>query len=166
MDVLPQLWDIASELAPHPDPAEVADVAAAEHAGVTCSERLRGSRGERLRIRMLTGTSVVGVLVGVHSDGILVEDPPATWAIPLRSITCVDLAMRAPAPARGRERGHLLAAMRDMLGREVAVATTDQVIDRLRLVAVGADHLLVARRGIDERAELVPWQAVSWVRSG
>lgn len=164
MEVMPQLWDLASQLEPDPDAVDVAEVAAAEHARVTFADRLRGCRGESVRVRLATGTPVVGVLVAVHGDGIVIEDPHATWVLPMTSITRLDAHLRAPATARGRERGHVLAAVRDLLGVELVVATADQTISRVRVVAVAADHLVVAGEGT--LSGLIPWEAVAWLRSG
>lgn len=166
VEYLPQLWDVASVLEPQPGPAEVADLAAAEHAGVTLADRVRGSRGQQVRIRLVTGTPVLGLLVAVFGDGLVLEDPPVTWVIRLASITVVEAGLRAPAPAHGRERGSVRSAVRQLLERDIVVATGDQMVERVRLVAVAADHLLVSAARSGQTGRLIPWSAVWWIRSG
>lgn len=168
MELMPQLWDIASQLEPAPDPSDIAAVAAAEHARVSLADRVRGSCGEPVRLRLSTGTPVVGTVAAVYSDGLVVDDPHATWVVPLQSVTRLDLDLRAPVTARGRERARAITAVRDLLGGELVVATCDQLISRVRPVAVAADHLVVASDGGEARGGvgLIPWEALSWVRSG
>jgi hypothetical protein len=173
MEQVPQLWDVASALAPgfEHDPDEVADVAVAEHARVACADRLRGSVGLAVRARLLTGTAIGGVLVASFVDGVVITDPQATWILPLSGVAWLDVPLRAPVRAAGRERGGVLGAVRELAPGEVVLATVDAVVSRVRLTAVAADHLLVAplpqspASTAGDAAAIVPWPAVSWVRS-
>lgn len=166
MDLVPQLWDLASLFAPdlEHDPDEVADVAAAEHARVALADRLRGSAGSPVRARLLIGTPVSGTVAAVFADGIVVTEPAATWVLPLAGVARLDVAARPPVPATGRERGSVLGAVRELVPGEVVVATADAAISRLRLAAVGADHLVATPAPTGDVA-LLPWSAVAWLRA-
>lgn len=141
--------------------AEVADRTRRERALVDLHARLVGHLGRRLDLRLVTGSTIVGVLRDVGEGWVLVDEA----VLPVGAIvTWTGLTLRPQDPTRARRfgLGHVLRGLaRDRAVVRVLDAsgtTTTGTIDR-----VGADHLDLAEHAADEPRRAASVRAVRTV---
>jgi hypothetical protein len=151
--------------------AELRDRARAERARLRTVDRLRGSLGRPIDVRLRGGERERGTLRRVGSDWLLLETPPGREALlPLGAVTVVGgLSHRSTEP--GSE-GPVLARLD--LRHALRALTRDRsrvglVLDReLRLSGfverVGADHLELADAPGSTELQLIPLSALVVVR--
>lgn len=154
---LPQLWELAPAALPADVADEAADLAAAELSQVALLDRLRGSRGMRVRVDVVEG-AVVGAVSAVFSDAVVVTTGAGDVVVTTVSLRGVRGA-RGPAQGpRGRERGSGLTVLREWCGRRVTVRQIAAGLVTGPLHGVGTDHIEVADH-------LLRWAAVATVSS-
>ncbi|MCW2866754.1 MAG: hypothetical protein JWR20_942 [Marmoricola sp.] len=77
---------------------EVADRVETEYAGVTLAGRWHASVGHEVRLRLIGGLQVRGVLARVGRDWLLVADGAAEWVVPVAAVfSAAGLSARAEA---------------------------------------------------------------------
>lgn len=161
--------------------AEVADRTRSEAARIALVDRLRAGRGRPVRLQLLGGTVVEGVLETVGPDWILVTDDAAAGTEALVVLAALG-AVRGlgrtgadPGPTGASvSRLGLGHALRQVARDRLPVVVT--LVDATAVVGtvdrVGADHLELTehpagdlRRGRDvSAARLVPTSAIACVR--
>ena len=78
--------------------SEVAELAVAEYATVSCASRLHASVGSRVSVRVAGGQLLVGDLARVGADWILLQGAPEEWIVPHWAIaSAVGLSRHADA---------------------------------------------------------------------
>lgn len=153
---LPQLWELGN---PADLAQEAADLSVAERAQIGLADRLRGSRGRRVRAE-LPDRYADGVLLGVFRDAFVLAEPDGDRLVTFAYTRGVDTQPATPSAARGRERGSGLTVCRDWVDRQVVVWHSGPEPVTARLCAVGSDHLEIV---VDAGVRLLPWVAIAWV---
>ncbi|MBO9555533.1 hypothetical protein [Cellulomonas sp.] len=150
---------------------QVAELTRAERATVTLADRVRASRGSRVRLLVLTGESIEGELVDSATEWLLVA-PSAVQRVlvPVAAVAAVSgLAAHGAPPAGATERrlglGHALRALaRDRMTVRVSAQGADVVG---RVERVGSDHLEIgATHELAGRVWTIPFASLAAVRSG
>jgi hypothetical protein len=76
--------------------AEVEDREASEYAQVTLASRCHASVGRELRLRLLGGTQVSGLLVRSGAQWLVLHEQQAAWLVPLEAVgSCAGLGRDA-----------------------------------------------------------------------
>jgi len=154
--------------------ADVAELTRAERASVALVDRLRASQDHLLRVGLVHGGTVTGLLRDAGQAWFLLADGPREHLVPLRAVAVVaglaDVA--APPDVSALRRlglGHVLRAVaRDR--SVVRVATSAGTVVG-RVDAVGADHVDLAPvrpdtgRPTGER-QVVPFDALAILTRG
>ena len=152
----------------------VADLATGELAEITLEDRLHGSRGSELTVRLAGGLLVSGRLVRAGRGWILLvqssgaQSPGSQWLLPLDHVLAVrGLTGRAVVPGARTVLGRL--GLGSVL-RGLAEGYDDVLVHLRhgdpvagRLVRVGADHLDLA---VPAGLESIPLAGVVAIRSG
>jgi len=124
---------------------EVRERAQAERAAVTLGAILAASDGARLRVTLVDGTRVEGVVSDCAAQWVHLVDGPRAWLVPATAIAAVEgAAPGAPSPGMVASRltlGHALRALADD-AHEVLV-TAHGVQARGAITAVGSDFVVV-----------------------
>lgn len=157
---VPQVWDLAPPSTATDDLELAAELTRAESAGVTLSDRLAGAVGDPVRLRLADGSTVTGVVEAAFADGVAVVADTGTVVVPVMAIRTVVVGAAVP-PQQARHPLGIVSRLREFAGASIALHLVDGAVVRGTLVAVAADHLVVAAAG--ERL-LVPIPAVAAVR--
>ncbi len=122
---------------------EIADMARAEAATTTLTDRLRARVGAEVRLRLVGGHDRRGRIVQAHPCWLVLADGPRRSLVPSGAIALAwPLGGAAPPPSRlgtGLPFGHALRALAAEGTAIHAVTTAGE--HRGRIVRVGADHL-------------------------
>ncbi len=163
--------------------AEVTERARLDHAGVELADRIRGSRGLNVRIQLVSGTIVEGVLSHAGAQALVLVEPRHQLLVPYTAAVRYSGLGRLvmPVPAGAGQRLSLASSLRGLardrsaLSVLVAGGTAGQaesafhgVIDR-----VGRDFLdlAVTGEGQDRRAAnvldvtTIPFRVLAGIRS-
>lgn len=122
--------------------AQAVEVAQAEQAALSLSQRLRGAVGRTVHLATRSGAAVDGVLLHVRDDFVLVQEQ-AQVLVPLAAVVAVwPLGGVALEPEARDRRVGLAAALRELARRRASVRLVllgGEVVGRP--VRVGVDHL-------------------------
>ena len=147
--------------------AEVADLTAAEYAGVDLASRLHASFDLDLQVRLLGGRVVSGRLVRTGDDWFLLADPRAEWVVRYAAVASIDgLSPRADNQDTWSvaDRLSLRSVLRRLsaAGESCAVHFTDERQVEGRIGRVGGDFFELHRgEGAGQGAQVVPTGAVA-----
>ena len=145
--------------------AEVGDLVRAEYAAVPWASRLHGSRGQRLRVRLLGGRVLEGELARVGADFFVLAG--VDWLVRTSAVTAVAGLAERGVDERARAVPARLT-LRAMLRRLAELRTECQVllVDDGALTArpgrVGRDF--VELHAPDGRVDVVPLDALAAVQ--
>ena len=147
---------------------EVADRVEAEYAAVTSAGRWHASVGQEVRLRLLGGLQVRGVLARVGRDWLLVRDRGTEWVVPVDAVfSGAGLSTRSAAEETWSvlDRLGLRSVLRGLArsADECVVNATDGHQVTGRLGRVGADF--VELRVGDGAVHVVPTRALSALQS-
>ncbi|HSP36843.1 MAG TPA: hypothetical protein VLR26_03735 [Frankiaceae bacterium] len=154
--------------------AEVRDRVRSEYARITILDRLRGSVGRPLDVRLRNGERERGRLRRVGADWLLIEpEPGRETLVPLQAVAVLggvgSVGSRSLEPGSdgivaGRlDLRHVLRAIvRDR--SEVRVLLDDGALLSGVLLRVGADHVELAEQPRSVEVQLVPLAVVNAVR--
>ncbi|WP_146842785.1 hypothetical protein [Cellulomonas composti] len=151
---------------------EVADLVRAERAQVRLADRWRGARGATLRLVLVDGQVVEGVVVDSAAQWVLLAEPGRRQAlVPAGAIAAVVGAPpHAAAPGGEVDRSLTLGHTLRALTRDRVTVLLDVRGSRLRgrLERVGADHVDLSPLDVvrDAAPWSVPFDAILVVRSG
>lgn len=158
--------------------AEAAELTRAEWMSLSLADRLRGAREERVRLHLIWGEVLEGVVHTVGQDWTGVHVAGAGSAVvPLGRIAAVEAGLERAVPAPATPAAGLGAVLRRIARTRTPVVVTglqgaaivEGTVDR-----VGHDHLDVARHPRDEARRavavrgrlVVPFGALGLVRTG
>jgi hypothetical protein len=150
--------------------ADLAERVRAERASVSIADRVRAASGVRLRVWLLGGTVVEGVVADAASQWLLLADGARQVLVPTAAVAGVGglAADSAPPPGVVERRlslGHALRALARDRAPVVVVADGYELAGRLE--RVGADHVDVTPTGgPTAAARAVPFAALRAVRTG
>lgn len=161
--------------------SEISERARVEMAGIEVSDRLHGAIGQKIDVKLRSGTQVSGTLSHVGSESLVLDDGRHQWLVPVTAALAYQGLGRQVRAGRSKASQRLgLASALRMLARdraELAVhllelardeRTMRGVIDR-----VGKDHFDLAvmlpgevrRSGNVVSVATVPFQSLAALRS-
>lgn len=161
--------------------SEISERARVELAGIDVSDRLRGAIGQKIDVKLRSGTQVSGTLSHVGSESLVLDDGLHQWLVPATAaLTYQGLGRQAKSGQSTASLRLGLASALRMLARDRAglavhllesareEATMRGVIDR-----VGKDHFDLAvtlpgevrRSGNVVSVATIPFQSLAAVRS-
>jgi hypothetical protein len=161
--------------------SEISERARVEIAGIGVSDRLRGAIGQKIGVRLRSGTLVSGALSHVGSEWLVLDEGRHQWLVPIAAaLTYQGLGRQARASrSKTPQRLGLASALR-MLARdraELAVHLLDWTPEERRMSGVidrvGNDHFDLAvmmpgevrRAGNVVSVATVPFQSLAALRS-
>lgn len=146
---------------------EVEALAEAGYAEISLADRVHASVGSRLRLGLVDGSELAGVLRRCGREWLLLDAGSCRWLIPAAAMSSVEglPARAAPESSRPRTARLSVASALRGLAEEDPRCVLRLVGDRLVpgvLVRVGADFVVVRSSGADL---VVPFGALVAVRS-
>lgn len=157
--------------------AEAAELTRAEWMALSLADRLRGARGQQVRLHLAWGEALEGTVHAVGEDWAGVHVPGGGSAVvPMASLAAVEAGLERAVPAPGTPAAGLAAVLRGIARTRLPVVVTGRqgsTIAEGTVDRVGRDHLDVSRHPRDEarraaavRGRLViPFAAVGVVRT-
>lgn len=149
--------------------AEVAGLSVAEYADIDLCSRLHASVGAELRLRLLGGRMLSGLLTRVGTDFLLLERPGQQWLVRLPAVSrlggvAVGSVSREALPLSARLGVRsVLRRIADAGGECQLVFSDDSVLEG-RIGRVGADFLeLRSPTGSAQGDDVVPLESVAAV---